>query len=284
MKIAVIGTGIMGSGLAIALMNSGHEVYVYNRTKEKAALLVSKGAILAETPADAIKCADASILVLANAESVKNVILSDDVLPVLKGARILNASTTTSFEISEISSAVSLHGGELSETSIMVGGESLQNKEGAFILACPEMAEEFWSEILSSVGVVMFRAGDTGDASKAEVPMLFSSLFNSILLAYSAVATEKLGLPKEIIKKSIDAAGIPGAEWILPSILEHDYTNVMASVESYKQVSETAKRYVHSLGMPAEIVDAIDTLYGVALSKGLGKLDGAAVSQLFRGK
>ncbi|SLM62765.1 MULTISPECIES: NAD(P)-dependent oxidoreductase [Dickeya] len=283
MKIAVIGTGIMGSALAIALMKSGYEVYVYNRTKEKTAFLVSEGAILCETPADAIKCADASVLVLANAESVKNVILSEDVLSVLKGSKILNASTTTSTEIDEISSEVSLHGGELSETSIMVGGEELKNKQGAFILACPDKSEKFWSEILGNIGVVMFRAGDTGNASKAEVPMLFSSLFNSVLLAYSAVAAEKLGLSKEIIKKSIDAAGISGAEWILPSILEHDYTNVMASVESYKQVSETTKHYIHSLGMPSEIIDAIDTLYDSALSQGLGKLDGSAISQLFRG-
>ena len=44
MKVGVIGLGHMGSGIASSLMRAGFDVIVYNRTREKAAPLVAKGA------------------------------------------------------------------------------------------------------------------------------------------------------------------------------------------------------------------------------------------------
>ena len=55
--IGFIGTGVMGKSMAEQLLNSGCELHVYNRTKEKAEALISKGAIWEESPADlAQKC------------------------------------------------------------------------------------------------------------------------------------------------------------------------------------------------------------------------------------
>ncbi len=44
MKIGVIGLGIMGSRMAANLLKKGHELRVYNRTKQKAEQLISNGA------------------------------------------------------------------------------------------------------------------------------------------------------------------------------------------------------------------------------------------------
>ncbi|HBB6790491.1 TPA: NAD(P)-binding domain-containing protein, partial [Enterococcus faecium] len=50
MKLGFIGTGVMGSAVARHLLEAGHEVAVYNRTKAKADPLVTEGAIWADTP------------------------------------------------------------------------------------------------------------------------------------------------------------------------------------------------------------------------------------------
>ncbi len=55
MKLGFIGTGVMGRAITEHLMNAGHEVTVYNRTKAKTDELVKKGAIWAETPKDVTK-------------------------------------------------------------------------------------------------------------------------------------------------------------------------------------------------------------------------------------
>ena len=58
MKIAWIGTGVMGESMAGHLMDAGHELFVYNRTKSKTDNLVSRGATLLNEVKDAPKFAD----------------------------------------------------------------------------------------------------------------------------------------------------------------------------------------------------------------------------------
>jgi 3-hydroxyisobutyrate dehydrogenase/glyoxylate/succinic semialdehyde reductase len=51
MKIGFVGLGAMGSRMAANLQKSGYPLVVYNRSREKAAALVSAGAVWADTPA-----------------------------------------------------------------------------------------------------------------------------------------------------------------------------------------------------------------------------------------
>jgi 3-hydroxyisobutyrate dehydrogenase-like beta-hydroxyacid dehydrogenase len=55
MTIAVVGLGAMGSRIAARLLDAGHEIVVWNRTAEKAKALVDRGAVLAESPAEAAR-------------------------------------------------------------------------------------------------------------------------------------------------------------------------------------------------------------------------------------
>lgn len=66
-RIAILGAGLMGSGMVEAALRRGDEVTVWNRTRARADALAPLGASVAETPADA----------LAGAERV-HVILSED--------------------------------------------------------------------------------------------------------------------------------------------------------------------------------------------------------------
>jgi 3-hydroxyisobutyrate dehydrogenase-like beta-hydroxyacid dehydrogenase len=67
MKIGFIGLGNLGTPIATNLLQNGHELHVYNRTKSKTAVLAAKGAIVAE-----------SIASLANQCRIVFSIVSDD--------------------------------------------------------------------------------------------------------------------------------------------------------------------------------------------------------------
>jgi 3-hydroxyisobutyrate dehydrogenase len=54
-RVALLGTGIMGTPMARSLLKAGFRVRVWNRTPEKARVLAAEGAHLAETPADAVR-------------------------------------------------------------------------------------------------------------------------------------------------------------------------------------------------------------------------------------
>ena len=54
LSVAFIGTGIMGAPIAGHILDAGYPVTVNNRTKSKAAALIERGAVWADTPADAV--------------------------------------------------------------------------------------------------------------------------------------------------------------------------------------------------------------------------------------
>jgi 3-hydroxyisobutyrate dehydrogenase len=58
-RIAFLGTGNMGIGMTGRLLDAGHQLTVYNRTREKAEPLINKGAVFAKTPKQAAINADA---------------------------------------------------------------------------------------------------------------------------------------------------------------------------------------------------------------------------------
>lgn len=78
MRIAVIGTGAMGSRLARRLLDGSLEVIVWNRTAARTGPLVAAGAIPAATPAEAAASADHVITMLADGNVVLDVVSSPD--------------------------------------------------------------------------------------------------------------------------------------------------------------------------------------------------------------
>ena len=69
-RVAVLGTGIMGAPMARNLLKAGFQVRVWNRTPDKARVLATEGADLAETPADAVREAAFVITMLTDTVAV----------------------------------------------------------------------------------------------------------------------------------------------------------------------------------------------------------------------
>lgn len=72
-KIGWIGTGVMGKSMCAHLIDAGHEVSVYNRTKEKALDLVNKGAILCSNPKEVSEKSDIVFSIVGFPQDVKEV-------------------------------------------------------------------------------------------------------------------------------------------------------------------------------------------------------------------
>lgn len=72
--IALLGCGLMGQPMARRLLQAGHTLTVWNRTRSKAEALVGDGAQVAATPASAVAGADVVIIMLDNGEVVRQVL------------------------------------------------------------------------------------------------------------------------------------------------------------------------------------------------------------------
>ena len=74
-KIAYLGLGTMGSGMASNLLKAGYQLTVWNRSAEKCKPFARKGARVADTPADAARDVDLVMYILSNDEAVEDVVL-----------------------------------------------------------------------------------------------------------------------------------------------------------------------------------------------------------------
>ena len=74
MQVAVLGTGIMGAGMARSLLRAGHDVRVWNRTAARALPLTDDGATVAGTPAAAVEGAEVVLVMLWDTAAVLEVL------------------------------------------------------------------------------------------------------------------------------------------------------------------------------------------------------------------
>ena len=138
-RIGWIGTGVMGLSMCRHLIGAGHRLTVFNRTREKAAILLEKGATWADTPKDVAQASDIVFTMVGFPDDVREVVFGEaGVLAGAKAGNPLVDMTTSSPDLActihEACSAkgvsaldAPVSGGDIgareATLAIMVGGE-----------------------------------------------------------------------------------------------------------------------------------------------------------------
>jgi 3-hydroxyisobutyrate dehydrogenase-like beta-hydroxyacid dehydrogenase len=101
MKVGLIGVGHMGAGMAANLAKAGHDVTVFNRTRSKAAEIVTPGIKVGTTIAETCQ-GDAVLTMLAHDDAVESVVFgAEGVLSSLRVGALHVSSSTISVALSE---------------------------------------------------------------------------------------------------------------------------------------------------------------------------------------
>lgn len=201
-KVGFIGLGIMGGPMAKNLMEAGHELVLYNRTREKADELAKDGnAEVAGSPREVAEGSDVVITMLPDSPQVREILTGDDgVLEGLKdGALVVDMSTISPVVTEELAVKVKEKGASMLDApvsggdvgaiegtlSIMVGGE-----EGDFERAGPLF--EVMGKTVTHVGPV--GAGQVVKAANQIVVALTIEAVSEALVLGSkgGVAPEKI--------------------------------------------------------------------------------------------
>src|SRR5690349_18950716 len=94
-RIGWIGTGVMGSAMAGHLIDAGYELDVFNRTQERAAGLIEKGARWCDTPGDVAVETEVVFLMIGYPVDVRTTVLGEGrLLEALKPGSLLIDMTT----------------------------------------------------------------------------------------------------------------------------------------------------------------------------------------------
>jgi len=111
-RVAILGLGIMGGGMASRMLSNGYNVAVYNRNPEKAATLSSAGALVAASPREAASHADVVISMVADDVASRNVWLGEKgaLAGAARGSVLIESSTLTVGWIKELARAAAQQG------------------------------------------------------------------------------------------------------------------------------------------------------------------------------
>lgn len=129
MRVGVNGTGRMGSAIAERLIEKGHQVSVWNRTRERAQPLVDQGADFAESPAALASACDAVLSIVIDDDAIADVYEGEDgLLSVdLAGTIIIEMSTIQPGTSQRVAEGVQSAGGRFVECPVGGGMQPARN-------------------------------------------------------------------------------------------------------------------------------------------------------------
>ena len=236
-KIAFLGLGHMGSGMAGRLLSAGHDVVVWNRSPEKAGPLVANGASLAESPAAAAREADAAFSMVADDGASERVWTAEDgaLTSLPPGSLAIECSTISHEHVRRLSEAVA-------------------NKESAFI-DCPVNG----TPVMAADGELILLVG-ANDADLARATPLLDAV-SSAILHFGAVGT---GTAFKLINNLLGAVHIASiAEAVhLAHKLGLDTETLVAAVESGPCGSPHVKRMIRPMA-EARLADQFGLAIGL---------------------
>ncbi len=280
MDITIIGTGNMGSAIAIGLLDAGHRLTVYNRTREKTDRLAARGAVVAESAAAAIAASGHTIVVLLDEASTRSTLLAEDTRSSLEGRALISAAAMSPEEAIALASDIGAAGGAFSEVAIGTYPEHVEDRQSEFVLACTPEHAETWRRVFSDLGPRVHDVGAVGNASKAQMSLWLSYMFMTIAMTYPVAAFEKLGLPQEVAGSMLSdnpTLAITGAEHLVPDMIRREYGSGSWTIDNMILSMDQALNFAERLGFDTAVMRAIRDVYAKASSMGLGGRDVSAV-------
>jgi len=178
-RVAILGTGKMGSAIAARLSAAGFQVVLWNRTRARAVAL-GLGTV-ADTPAGAVRAADVVISSLTNAAAVVTAFLGPGgALNAGNGKRFVEMSTAGPDLVASLAAHVSAAGGTLIDAPIVGAPTAVRAGEAAILVS--GLTEDIVAAdaVLSALGTVR-PVGSLGSA--ARLKLVANSMLADVILA-----------------------------------------------------------------------------------------------------
>jgi 3-hydroxyisobutyrate dehydrogenase len=208
MKVAFIGLGHMGGGMAPNLARAGHEVRAFDLSEDALAHAVERGCKRAASAAEACKEADAVVTMLPAGKHVADVYRSHVFGNAPKTAILMDCSTIDVATAKTVEAEAQAQGYTMVDAPVSGGIAAAEGGTLTFMVGGNQDGFEKAREYLEKMGKAVIHAGDPGAGQAAKI-------CNNMLLGATMAATceafvlaQKLGLdPKTFFDISSKASG-----------------------------------------------------------------------------
>jgi 3-hydroxyisobutyrate dehydrogenase len=286
MKLAWLGTGLMGEPMALRLLQQGHTLVAYNRTTEKLKALKTAGAEIVTSPEAAIASSDGIFLMLTHAAAITEILLTPASLHQLAGKTVLQMGTIAPEESLTICQTVVAAGGHYLEAPVL--GSIPEAKTGRLLLmvGADIALYDRWLPILQIFDPHPTRLGEVGTASTAKLALnqLIGSLTSAFGLSLALVQTAGIEVESfmQILRQS--ALYAPTFDKKLQRMCDRTYENPNFPTKHLLKDMNLTIASAEARGLDTQVVQGVRSVLEKTIALGLAEQDYSALfSAIYKG-
>jgi 3-hydroxyisobutyrate dehydrogenase len=280
--IAVLGTGLLGSGFTRALRRRGETVHVWNRSPARARALEPDGARAFDAAADAVRGAD-RVHVVVSDDAAVDAVLAAAAPAIAPGTFVFDHSTTSTAGACDRTARWRAAGIVYVHAPVFMGPQNATESTGLMLLSGDPAIVERARPLLAPMTGKLLDLGPRVDAAAA-----FKLLGNLFLMAMTAGAAEMLALAKALGVPPAEAASLfdqfnPGAT--LPArlkrMVEGEWSPPSWELAMARKDARLIQAEADHAGVTLPILPAIAARMDAVLAQGHGAADWTIIAKDF---
>jgi 2-hydroxy-3-oxopropionate reductase len=274
LKIAVLGIGFMGFPMSRRLCEAGHQVHVWNRSREKAERVAPFGATVHDTPASAASTADIVVSMLENGSIVDHVLFELGTAASMQaGALVIDMASIKPREARDHAQRLQSMG--LAHLDAPVSGGTVGAEAGTLAIMVGGQAQDF--ERAQAVFKVFGRATHVGPHGAGQLAKLANQMIVGITIgavAESLLLCERGGADMARVREAI-SGGFADSRILQvhgQRMVDRDFApraRMSVQLKDMRNALSTAQE----LGFSAPITEMFESLYASGIDHGLTDLD-----------
>lgn len=284
LHIGFVGTGIMGGHMARRLAAAGHRVKAWNRTTEKAQVLIRHGVVVTASAMDVAREADVVICMLSSGPVCDDVLLGDGAVlaAMRRGSTLIVMSSIPVESARHQSREASARGIDYLDAPVSGGEAGAEGGTLAIMVGGDEAVFERWRAVLEAMGRPV-RVGPAGSGQ-------LSKLVNQVLVASTIAAAaeamlfaERGGADPAKVREAL-LGGFADSTVLRQHALRMIQGNFVPGGPAKYQVKDTttALALARSIGLELPLLGLVDRLFGDMVEHGDGDLDHSGIIREIR--
>lgn len=273
-SLGFVGLGMMGSRMVERLLQAGHQVTGYNRTKSKAQLLINQGMLWANSPREVALSADIIFSNVTDNQALQSITEGQDgILAGLSPGKIyLVMSTVSPTLIQTIAQAVANIGAQMLDAPVSGSKLTLEQGKLAIIVSGDESAFHQVKPILEVIGPTVNYIGASGQAMAVKIAINISIVTQVVSFIEGVLLAERYGVDR---KRAVDvmlssAIASPALKYRGPFVAEMP-ESAWFDVNLTQKDIQLALELSRDLGVPLPTTSVANDMLTAA--KGLGLAD-----------
>ena len=283
-RVAILGLGIMGAGMARRLLSQDFPVSVYNRNAERAKPFADLGAFVGGSAAEAASRSDVVISMVADDNASRNIWLGEKgvVAGATSGQVLIECSTLSVKWVRELAAAAAQRGCELLDAPVTGSKPQAAAGELLFLVGGAQQALEKAMPVFSALGRDVQHFGPSGSGALMKLVNNFMCGVQAASLAEAISLIEAGGLDrnKAISVLTNGAPGSPLVKIISTRAAAQDFApnfELRLMAKDLRYADEESQRLRQS-GMA--IAESARKVFEQAIAAGYGEKDFSAVLQV----